>query len=322
MATVIRPPAAGRAPGLMRGDIEERPPGAVIELPARYRAFYGVTHQFATGEAAPALTAGQQNQPDSVLIDSTFDFYALARAAIWAPAATGGQGKIQFKVDRELQFAAGGGGNDSVGSYLATIGTGRFPQYLAAPLLVRGKSSFVAVVGDFQTVPAALTVRVLHYGYIVRKEPITQRTWYHSRVPWRYMADFTAEGPLLASIPAGGQRSLPVPIDPDGDFEVRKLIIVSDGEAKIQIRNADTRADWFHRPVHVWLLGGTTINADPPAGAWPFLLPDETPEFVKARGALTVTVQDISQLANRVQVIFEGDKLKPATGLRVAGGLQ
>jgi hypothetical protein len=308
-----------RAGALTRGDLLEAPPGGMIEIPDRYRAFYGMTHQFAAGEQTLALTAGQINISDSLVIDSTFDFYALGRAAIWSPAASGGQGKIQLKIDRELQFAGAGGGNDSVGCYLSTIGTGRFPQYLAAPLLIRGKSTFVAIAGDFQTVAAALTLRTLHFGYIVRKDPVVTKRWYASRTPWRYMADFTVEGPLLAALGANKTQQIPVPIDPDGDFEVKKLIIVSDGEAKLQVKNADTRAEWFHRAVHVWLLGGTTIDADPPAGAWPFLLPDECPEFIAARGALSVTAQDLSGASNRMQVIFEGDKLKPAGGLRVGG---
>jgi hypothetical protein len=295
-----------------------RPPGAVIERPARYRAFYGITHQFAANEATVALTAGQTNISDSVIIDSTFDFYAIARAAIWAPAASGGQAKVQIVVDRELQFAGSGGGNDSVGSYLSTIGTGRYPQYLRVPLLVGGKSTFKAILGDYQTVAAALTARLLHYGYVVRKDPLEPRRWYSEARPWRYVADFTAEGPNLAALGANKTSTLPVAIDPDADFEISKLIIVSDGEAKLQIKNADTRAEWFHRDVHVWLLGGTTIDAEPPAGAWPFKLPEEAREFVAARGSLSVRAQDLSGATNRLQVVFEGTKLYPPGGVRAA----
>lgn len=312
-------PAPGRIRGpAVRDALQERPPGALIEVPAQYCAFYGLTHQFAAGEATVALTAGQTNISDTVVIDSTFDFYALRRAAIWSPAASGGQAKIQFKVDRELQIAGSGGGNDSVGSYLSTIGTGRYPQWFDAPLLLRGKSTFVAVAGDYQTVAAALTIRLLHAGYIRRRDPLHPRRWYAARTPWRYMADFTAEGPLGAALTASKTQSLPVPIDPDADFEIRRIIIVSDGEAKVQIKNADTRAEWFNKAVHVWLLGGTTIDADPPAGAWPFVLPEEATELIQGRGSLVVTATDLSAATNRLQVIFEGDKLKPAGGLQVA----
>jgi hypothetical protein len=293
----------------------DRPPGGAIDVPARYRSFYGITHQFAAGEATIALTAGQVNVSDTVVIDSTFDFYAIARAAIWAPAAAGGQGKVQFKIDRQLLFGGSGGGNDSVGCYLSTIGSGRYPQYLSTPLLVRGKSTFVATLGDFQTVAAALTARFLHYGYIQRRTPIVPRRWYAERRPFRYMADFTAEGPLGAAITASKTATIPVPIDPDADFEISKVIVVSDGEAKIQIKNADTRAEWFHRAAHVWLLGGTTIDAEPPAGAWPFRLPDEAREFVAARGSLSVSAQDLSAATNRLQLIFEGHKLYPPGGI-------
>jgi len=317
-ATIQRAPGPARSPGLVRGDIQERPPGSVIEIPSRYRAFYGVTHQWALNEATAALTAGQQNVPDSVQLDAKLDFYALARVIIWSPRATGGQGKIQLYRDREQLFAGAGGGNESVGRYLSSLGVFQYPQYLSAPLPIRGRSTFKGVAGDFQTVAAALTIRMLHYGYVALRDPVVEHRWYAERVPASYMADFTAEGPLAAPIGANKTVPLSVPIDPDGDFEVRKIVIVSDGEAKIQIKNADTRAEWFHKPVHVWLLGGTTIDADPPSGAWPFLLPDETPEFIKARGALVVTAQDLSGLSNRLQVIFEGDKLKPAQGLAVS----
>ena len=76
----------------------------MIEVPALRRAFYGVTHQFASGESTGALTAGQVGASDAVKIDSTYDFVALARAAVYS-LATGGQAKVLLYRDREPTLA-------------------------------------------------------------------------------------------------------------------------------------------------------------------------------------------------------------------------
>lgn len=296
-----------------------RPSGAAIELPARFKAFFGVTHQFAAGEAAPALTAGQTNAPDSVIIDSTYDFRAIFRAAWWSPAPAAAQCKVQFKVDRDFVFGSQQGASDLPGRFVSTLGVGQFPMPLPrGGQLIRGGSNFVAIAGDFQVVPAAASLRFLHYGYTEYARPVWDRTFYADCYPFSYMADFTAQGPLGAPVGANRTVSLPVPIDNDGDFEIRKVVIVSDGDFKLQVKNVDTRIEWFNKPVFAQLLAGTDILAPIPAGAWPFRLPDECPDYVKARGSLYVTVQDVSGFNNRIQVIFDGSKLRPAGGLRPA----
>jgi hypothetical protein len=283
-------------------------------VPALWKTFYGVSHQFAAGERTVALTAGQVGAKDVVVLDGSWDFVAVARAAIWSPV-TGDQGKVMMKVNRKDLFDAP--------RYLGTVGTGRYPQYLPLPLVLHGGADFSAVVDDRQIVPAALTVRLLHFGYTVEKSPVQDARWYSEAEPWSYMADFTAEGPTGAAIAANGAMSLPIVIDPDSDNQVYKLSIISDGECKIQVKNASRHQNWFNPAsgVHNFLLGGTTFGADPPVGAWPFVLPESVPEFVTNKGALMITVADTSAATNRVQVIVDGRKLKPAGGLPMDAAL-
>lgn len=299
-------------------------PRGHIEIPALSKAFMGLTHQFATGEATGQVGSGKTGVQDSALLDTSFDFFAVTRCAIWNPVAAS-QNKIMFVVNRELQFgpgAASGATTPGVGGgsvYLSTIGTGRFPQYLRAAKKIPGGSTFTAVVDDRQTVAGAATVRTLHYGWADLRRPFRSRRWYAEAQPYQYVADFTAEGPNGAAIPASGTQSLPIVVDPDWDFEITKVVIVADGEAKLQVKNVSLRTEWFNRAVHIWLLGATTIDADPPAGAWPFLLPISVPEFVDNRGSIFVTVQNLDTVnTNRVQVIFIGRKLMPPGGLRIA----
>ncbi len=282
-----------------------------IRLPALRKAFYGVTHQWAAGETTGAIASGKTGVPDMVLIDSSFDFAVIGRTAIWSPA-TADQGKIQFKVNRSILFRGGqGGSTNDAGVYIGTIGAGRYPQTLRTPLLIEGGSTFYGIAGDFQTVAAAITLRTLHYGFIIQPDPIQSERFYDEEEYGRYTADFTVEGPNGASIGANKTQGLPVLVDPDADFEITKVVIVSDGEAKLQFKNVSRRTEWFNKAVHVWLLGGTIYGADPPAGAFPFRLPESTPELIDAGTTGYVTVQDLSNAANRVQVHFEGRRLKP-----------
>lgn len=288
-------------------------PRGHIKVPALWKTFYGVTHQFASGEKTVALTAGQLNVSDTVVMGGSVPFVIVARAGIWSPA-TAEQGKIRVKANRKDLF--------SDACFLATFGTGRYPQYLPKELVLDGGADFVVTLDDRQTVTTAITARFLHYGYLRHNEPVQAARFYSEAEPWRYVADFTAEGPNAAAVTASGSISLPINIDQDGDFQVYKVTLVSDGAFKVQISNSDRHQDWFWPgPVHAQLLGGVSFGGDPSAGAWPFRLPESVPEFVSAGSSLKVAVSDISAATNRVQVIFDGRKLKPAGGFALDASL-
>jgi hypothetical protein len=295
--------------------MEDRAPrGGHIKVPALWKTFYGVSHQFAAGEKTVALAAGQVGAKDVVVLDGTWDFVAVARGAIWSPV-TGDQAKVMIKENRRELF--------DTPQYLHAFGMGRYPQFIEPnPLVLHGGADFAVVLDDRQTVAAAITARLLHYGYTVHKAPVQEARWYAEAEEWSYTADFTAEGPNGAAIVANGSSDLPMNIDPDGDFQLYKLAIVSDGDCKVQILNADRHQNLFAPAsgVHSFLLQGTIFGADPTSGGWPFRL--LTPEFVKAASSLSVMVSDLSSAANRVQVIGRGRKLKPPGGLRMDAGLE
>lgn len=286
---------------------EDRRTGHLV-VPALRKTFYGITHQFATGESTGALAASQVGLSDTVVMDGSEEFIAEARTAVWSPA-TADQVKVMVRVNRALLW--------DTPNYLATFGTGRYPFSLPSPLALKGGVDFSLVLDDRQTVAAAVTARFLHFGWHVHEQPIQEARAYATAEPWRYTADFTVEGPNGAAVVANGVTSLPVVIDPDSDFLVYKLLLISDGEFKIQIKHSSRHRDWFNKAVHNLLLAGTYFGADPPVGAWPFRLPRSVPEFVPTRDSLFVTVQDTSAAANRIQAIFEGRKLKPPGGFTV-----
>jgi len=275
-------------------------------LPPRQREFYGLIHQFAAGQAQPALTGGQLNAVDTVQVDGSADFLLVGHAAM----ATSLQAKVQFDISGGINFH-----QDKI--FLSGLGSGYFPQWIDPPRLIpRGTAAFRALVDDRQLVPAANTIRILHIGMKVLARP-RPALYYESQEPYKYLADFTDQGPTGGAIGANKALSLPVGINSDADFEIQKIAILSDGDLTLDILATSDTLSWFSRPCHTQLLGGTTIEAIGPglfSGAWPFRLPGR--KFVPAVGAIQVTATDLTGASNRAQVIFIGRKLRPPGGIQ------
>lgn len=277
-------------------------PGAAIVIPPRRKHFFGLVHQLA---GATAMTAGQVGASDQYQIMGDADFLQHATAAIWTPVATGGRVKAQFEVvPGELLFQQP--------HWLSALGTGQFPQVLAAPKRIPRGALYKMTCDDRQVVAAAASVRVLHIGERLYDDPFEPARCYATAEPFKTGIDYTAEG--LGALAANAVVPQPLVIGNDADFEIRRLVILALGEATIDIVSGGGKnLGWFSRACHVSLLGATDPNGDPPSGALPFRLP--TPVFLPAQASLQITVADLSGVANCVQVILLGRKLKPAGGL-------
>jgi len=287
-------------------------PADVVLRAPRYRHFYGLVHQYiGTGQIA----AGSLNNPDSFQIDQDADFIERATGAEFS-SLTGGELKAQFEiVPGELlqQFPM----------YVNSLGSGQLPKWWPQAGRLGGKRIprgciYKSTVDDRQAVATASTLRLAHYGFKAFATPIVGPMAYQSAEPFRYGVDYTTEG--VGALGANATNPQPVNVGIDADFEIYKLIILCDGPGTIDIISSSAFGNhaWFNRTFSLALLGATEIDADPSAGEWPFRLADLAgPVWIPGGGAIQVTVADTSGATNRVQVILEGLKLKPAMGINI-----
>ena len=281
------------------------PPGTII-TPARRKHFFGYTHQFAAGAQTGAITAGQLGASDTIQITRDADFLRYGSVGIITPAGAG-QVKLVYQVNSGRRLS-------SKPLYIAGTLDQQFPHWLTQAERLRGGDNFIAFVDDRQAVTVAATLRVLHIGVKEFPALLEPARAYHSQEPFSYVADYTAEG--LGAIAASKTVPTAVTIDADADFEIWKIMIVSDSQdATLDIISSYKAIGWFNTPAYLTNLGATGFNSSPSTGGWPFRLP--LPVYLPFGSALQVIATDLSAASNRMQVIFEGRKLMPPGGLPI-----
>lgn len=265
-------------------------------------SFFGVVHQLLP------MSSGAIQSQDSVGIDGQANVQVERQAVV----ADSLEATIQFIV-------APGQLLEDTEQYLSMYGTGLFPRVLASPLVVPRGSTFVMQANDRQTVAADCNIRFLSIGKKVYDQPYMNRRKYTLVRPYTLTANFVSSGvqQLNQISAAGGQSQGSVNVSSEWDFEIRKIVIVSDGPVTVQAMTSGKALGWFNVPCHSDLLGGTRITGSViPAGAWPFVL--TCPEYVPATGSIQINIADLSaavQYPNRVKVGFVGNRLYPPGGL-------
>lgn len=277
----------------------------------RRRTLFGIVHQFLP------LAAGARSIEDTVTIDGQSDF-DVHRLAFTAQDA---QAKIQFRIGTGIVY------NDTP-HFLSALGVGQFALPLSAlPLMGRTSmrqgyripraNTYTLTASDRQIVQQTNNIRVLSIGAKVFDKPFEPAKAYERVRAYRYVANFTADDNGGGPVAANAVRDFAVGISGQADFDIYGLsIIADDPNITLRIQISGRQEEWFNRPCHALLLGGTTIGAVPPSGGTPFLLP--YPYRVPAAGFVNVQVADLSGQSNRVQVVFHGLWCEPAHGINIA----
>lgn len=274
-------------------------PGTYVRK-ARYREFFGLVHQLLP------LSSGLTQINDDINVDGQSDFLS------WGRAATFGSGEAKVRFER-----VPGKYDASSPYFIAGLGSGRFPLYYPQPLLIARGSTYRMWADDRQIVAGDNNLRVLHIGQKVFDTPFESAKMYSYAEPDRLLADFTAQQ-TVGALPAVLNSSLqfPVFVSSEFDFDIAKVIVLSDGPITIDIETTGKALRWFNRAVHSNLLGGSDFNSPELAGQWPFRLP--SPVLVPAGGVILVTVVNLTALSNRVQIMFDGTKMMPARGFPIS----
>lgn len=272
-------------------------PGTYVRK-ARSREFFGVIHQL----LPLAASAVQIN--DDVPLDGQADFLSFGRAATF----TDGQAKVRFE-------RVPGRYDASAPYFISSLGSGRFPLYYPQPLLIPRGTTYRMWADDREVVAANNNLRVLHIGQKVFDTPFESAKLYTWVEPDRLVADFTAQNPIGA-LTALGTLQFALQVSSEFDFDISKVVVLSDGPITVDIETTGKALKWFNRSIHSFLLGGSAFNAGELSGQWPFRLP--SPVLVPASGVILVTVTDLSNAANRVQIMFDGLKMAPARGMPIS----
>jgi hypothetical protein len=271
-------------------------------IPPRQTEFYGIVHQLLP------LASGARGSQDNVQIDGQSDFIIDKQSAVY----DSGQAKIRIEVSPGMF-------TEDVPFFISAIGKGLWPNVMSGPLLIPRGSQFNLRADDRQTVQGTNNIRILHIGRKYYDRPFQSGRIYTSVKPMRLTANFTADDGGVGTVAANATTGTAIPIPADWDFEIRKLVLLADGDFSFQVMTTGKALLWFNRFCHSGLCGGTNFEADPTSGAWPFILP--SPVLVPATGAIQLQLTDLGKVvgggANRIQVIFQGNRLQPRGGLAV-----
>ena len=112
-----------------------------------------------------------------------------------------------------------------------------------------------------------------------------------------YMYPISASGTV--QIPANGTISASIATDNDAAFVVHKIVGARDGECTVTIKDGARDRQWMNTPVHFDNLVGN--------GHYPNMLPSL--RYIARGSVIAVTLQDLSGVANDVELTFIGVKL-------------
>lgn len=274
--------------------------------PAQYEKYFVYVHRF------EPLTAAALGVRDNVVTDGdNSEFRIRKQTVLGFVTATGA-----ITLDDRISFEVTPLGErfQSSPMALSLLGSGRFPFVIPPEhLRLPRAATFTAVADSRNSGAVNTTIFVAHHGAKCYGSPVLPQRRYDRRKAWWAILDRTAQGEGV--IAANGTVTPTLLLDAESDFEVEKVVIVSDGPMLMQFQN-DTD-NWFHRPLRSELLGGSFMTGPTAAvpmvsGELPFILP--APRMVTGGGYLAAVLQNLSAVEIRAQVLLFGHRCYPAGG--------
>lgn len=286
--------------------------GTIIRRP-QYGKTYGYLHRFTPNIGQ--WIAGAINARDAFQIDGDSDFLITKQAVL-------GFDEVGQRLGDTVAFEAtpASQGLNTREMFLSTLGSGFRPNQINPPIMLGRSAIFTAALSNRNAAGTLPTVIIAHHGVKLYRNPVVGQRLYRSRISgYRYPAIFAdfAGGDGRPPLAAGASDQVTLRIDGDSDFDIRKLIVVSDAPVTVQVITMEDQ--WFKNPVRSELLGGSRIeNAGAQgavAGEYPWFMPAD--RLVEAASYISVLLTN-TDVVNEVQamVVFEGDKLYPAGGVR------
>lgn len=271
-----------------------------IQRPALTSRYFAYLHAF------DPLAASAVGSRDDFVVSAEADFEIMKIAVL----ANNYGAKIRLEATPQSESYT------SVPIFLSAL-AGRKPLILDPGLRLRRNSVVTAILDDRQTTAASQSIFIAYHGRKVGDHPYLPPRVYHFAKPYWYVANFTANDGGSGALAANGTGAASIRTDGDSDFEVRKILCVSDAEFACQVESQGGDL-WFNEFMRSELLSGSLIETPPVnvpyfAGEYPFELP--APRVIQGANYITVHVEERGSAANRIQVIFYGVRLYPAGGV-------
>jgi hypothetical protein len=194
------------------------------------------------------------------------------------------------------------------------FGTGQIPAILPAARVVKRTDQIGLTLTDASGAPN--TVRVLYIGAQLLPNAPFDIPPFEWGEPYILGARFGGEsiGTVVddaPAIPANGNNEFTRRVPGDSWFEVHALTITRLAACTIQILTNGSR-EWFRLPVHVDLLGASTLAGAylgvgaplNPTAAWPFTF--SPAKLIPPNHGITVRIADLSGAPNTVRVGIHG----------------
>ncbi len=167
------------------------------------------------------------------------------------------------------------------------IGT---PFITPRPVPILAGTNYIVELSDASGV--ANTVRFAFHGAKIRPGVSPWERKYRAVFPFPY-------GTQLQPVAASSTVSLRIEVDNDAHFLVDKITGHSQGSCTITIRESSRDRDWSNAALHFDTIVGN--------GQFPNIL--YANRFVARGSVISIQVQDLSAVANQIEVILWGRKL-------------
>lgn len=278
---------------------------------AIWRVPYAYLAEFIGASQLPAAAGSQVTVP--VDIDREADFAVYFVSAI----ATSLNVRMQLRDQSDRLF------HDGFVPLVTLAGQGQLPRSYQAARIVRRTNQLRVTLNNQSG--ALNDVRILFSGAQLFPEPLYPVPGWQWAEDYslgaRFGAETTDDAPI---IPANGNGEFSIRTPGDAWFEVQALAITSTSPlATLQLLN-DANREWFRRPVHLNLLGGTDFTGlwvplgtvgpgvgSQPAG-WPYRF--TPPRLLPRNTSITVRVNDLSGAPNAVRATLMGMRRYPRMG--------
>jgi len=305
--------------------VRELPPPAVAAAAmlaaepdkARWKEYFIYSADFV---AAAALPAGTLNGDPTVQAFSDFpirihsdaDFewiktiYTATDPRVYARLRDDTSGRQLHRSTLDLRAAAGAGIDVSTFFPAGSAESTAFLPFIEPdPYVIAAASSFIVSAADFSG--ALNAVRISFHGNKIRPgyapyeyDEAGRPRRFRTRLPYKVV--LPPDGTTM-TIGANASIVLAAPIDIEADFIIKRVTAIHTASALVTIQDGAGRERlWMDRAVDIRLLVGN--------GLFPNILP--SPRFVYRGSTIQATIQDTSGAANRIKLIFSGDKLYEA----------
>jgi len=172
---------------------------------------------------------------------------------------------------------------------------GFVPYIWPRPYIIPAATTFAVSVADFSSL--ITSPRIAFHGSKLRQGESPWEKKFRAVVPYVYPITSAIAG----TIAVAANRSTPsaIPTDNDAHFLVLKLVGARTGSCELTIKDGGRDRQWMNQAVHFDNLIGN--------GHYPNIL--TSPRFIPRGSTIQVVVNDLSGLANTVELNFVGVKL-------------